>query len=89
VACEYSSSLIDSAGSQKVVSVGGKNNDSIRTGEVLMAVDPVCGIHVDERAAVPTEQYTSRYEGETLYFCSQGCKEAFDGNPEQYVKKSA
>jgi YHS domain-containing protein len=29
-----------------------------------MAVDPVCGIHVDERAAQPAEQYTAEYGGE-------------------------
>lgn len=54
-----------------------------------MAVDPVCGIHVDERAAVPAEQYTSDYDGGTVYFCSIDCKETFDENPEQYLRKSA
>jgi len=54
-----------------------------------MAVDPVCGIHVDERAAVPEEQYTSDYNGDTLYFCSPDCKETFDSNPEQFLRKSA
>jgi YHS domain-containing protein len=54
-----------------------------------MAVDPVCGIHVDEKAAVPTEQYTSEYDGDTFYFCSAGCKTTFDESPEQYTQKSA
>jgi P-type Cu+ transporter len=54
-----------------------------------MAVDPVCGIHVDEKTAVPPKQYTSKYEGETLYFCSADCKKNFDNDPEQYMEKSA
>ena len=34
----------------------------------LIAVDPVCVVHVVEKAGVPAEQYTSQYEGETPYF---------------------
>jgi len=54
-----------------------------------MAVDPVCGIHVDERAAQPIEQYTADYNGETFYFCSEDCKNVFDESPAHYARKSA
>ncbi len=54
-----------------------------------MAVDPVCGMHVDERAATPAEQYTSHYGNDTFYFCSPDCKETFDASPERYARKSA
>jgi len=54
-----------------------------------MAVDPVCGIHVDERAAVPEEEYTSEYAGQTFYFCSCDCKSVFDATPDEYSRKSA
>jgi Cu+-exporting ATPase len=54
-----------------------------------MAVDPVCGIHVDEKAAKPAEQYTSMYGDQTFYFCSSDCKETFDGSPERYARKAA
>ncbi len=54
-----------------------------------MAVDPVCGIHVDEKAAVPAEQYTSDYGGDTFYFCSVDCKDSFDERPEWYLRRSA
>jgi Cu+-exporting ATPase len=54
-----------------------------------MAVDPVCGIHVDERAAKPEEEYTSQYSDQTFYFCSNDCKETFDATPAQYARKSA
>lgn len=57
--------------------------------EVLMAIDPVCGVRVNEQNAVPAEQYTSDYEDETLYFCSPDCKEVFESDPEQYMRKSA
>ncbi len=42
---------------------------------VTMAVDPVCGMSV-EREGAATEE---RSDGETLYFCSRGCREEFRG----------
>lgn len=48
-----------------------------------MAEDPVCKMTVDESKAVAT----SEYEGKTYYFCADGCKKAFDKEPEKYVKK--
>ncbi len=43
--------------------------------------DPVCGMEIDpQQAAAKTE-----YEGKTYYFCSPGCKAAFDKNPTQYL----
>lgn len=47
----------------------------------LMAIDPVCGMEVDERSA----QWTSQYEGQTYYFCAPGCKNSFDNDPEKYL----
>lgn len=46
-----------------------------------MAIDPVCGMEVNEETAAGK----SEYRGVTYYFCSPGCKRAFDQNPEQYV----
>ena len=46
-----------------------------------MAIDPVCGMQVDEATA----QYKSEYKGETYYFCAPGCKYSFDESPEEYV----
>ncbi len=46
-----------------------------------MAIDPVCGMQVDEQAA----QYTSEYKGKVYYFCSASCKITFDSNPEAYA----
>lgn len=46
-----------------------------------MAIDPVCGMEVNEEAAADK----SEYRGVTYYFCSSGCKRTFDRDPEQYV----
>ncbi len=46
-----------------------------------MVKDPVCGMSVDEKKA--TNQ--SVYQGRTYYFCSPGCKQAFDKEPQKYV----
>jgi len=47
-----------------------------------MAQDPVCNMSVDESKAAAT----STREGKTYYFCSTGCKERFEKEPEKYVK---
>ncbi len=46
-----------------------------------MAKDPVCGMDVDERKAAGT----SLYQGKIHYFCSTGCKAAFDREPQKYA----
>ena len=46
-----------------------------------MAKNPVCGMDVDEKSAAGK----SEYQGQTYYFCSPGCKKAFDKEPEKYV----
>ncbi|AWR88158.1 MULTISPECIES: YHS domain-containing protein [Thermaceae] len=44
--------------------------------------DPVCGMQIDpEKAAGRSE-----YQGQTYYFCSEGCKKSFDADPKKYVK---
>ncbi len=48
----------------------------------MMAQDPVCHMNVDEKKAAAT----SVYKEKTYYFCAKGCKEAFDKEPEKYVK---
>ena len=46
-------------------------------------VDPVCGMQVD-----PPETATEHLErdGQTNYFCSAGCREEFERNPEPYAR---
>jgi YHS domain-containing protein len=45
--------------------------------------DPVCGMEV----TYETAQARSEYNGQTYYFCSLGCKEDFDKDPEKYVNQ--
>ncbi|MBE3040735.1 MAG: YHS domain-containing protein [Chloroflexi bacterium] len=44
--------------------------------------DIVCGMDIDPA----TSAGKSEYKGQTYYFCSLGCKKAFDKEPEKYVK---
>ena len=46
-----------------------------------MAIDPVCGMEVDERSA----EEKSTYQGQTYYFCSSDCREEFDSSPDEYI----
>jgi YHS domain-containing protein len=45
-----------------------------------MAKDPVCKMPVEEQTAT----LTSEYDGTRYYFCSPGCKESFDKDPEAF-----
>jgi Cu+-exporting ATPase len=47
-----------------------------------MVKDPVCGMDVDPASAAGK----SEYQGRIYYFCSAGCKKAFDKEPHKYVK---
>jgi YHS domain-containing protein len=43
--------------------------------------DPVCGMQVDPANAAGEAEY----QGRTYYFCSDGCKQKFDTNPQQFT----
>ena len=45
--------------------------------------DPVCGMEV----TYETAEARTEYNGQTYYFCSLGCKEDFDREPERYVSQ--
>jgi len=49
-----------------------------------MAIDPVCGMQVDETSAS-----SLKYEGQTYYFCSEVCREEFENDPEEYISPAA
>jgi YHS domain-containing protein len=49
----------------------------------VTAVDPVCKMKVEEKTA----KWRSEHQGSTYYFCSPGCKKAFDKDPNKYLKK--
>lgn len=44
-----------------------------------MARDPVCGMDVSD------DQLKRNYQGQDYYFCSPGCQNEFDHNPERYA----
>ena len=46
-----------------------------------MAIDPICGMIVDEKTA----KFKSDYKGKTYYFCAPGCKKKFDADPVKYA----
>jgi YHS domain-containing protein len=48
-----------------------------------MVIDPVCEMEIDPKTAAGK----SEYQGKTYYFCSLGCKKAFDKEPQKYAEK--
>lgn len=47
--------------------------------------DPVCGMDVSPREA----KAKSEFEGDTYYFCSEGCKRKFDADMARYVREAS
>ena len=54
-------------------------------GQAQHAIDPVCGMEVDPATAAGA----SEYEGTTYYFCSAGCRSAFEKDPTAYAGQEA
>jgi Cu+-exporting ATPase len=50
-----------------------------------MAIDPVCGMTVDEQAAAGSAEY----EGEHYFFCSTHCLHKFQAAPGNYIRPPA
>lgn len=46
------------------------------------ARDPVCGMTVDPATA----RHKAEYRGETVFFCSAGCRETFVADPERFLQ---
>ena len=46
-----------------------------------VAIDPVCGMDVEERTATETAEHN----GKTYYFCSKGCRLDFQDDPDKYL----
>jgi alkyl hydroperoxide reductase subunit F len=58
-----------------------KNVDNKEGRDVIADVrDPICGMRVGRG------NFASNYNGRTYYFCSQGCRDIFEAETEQYGK---
>ncbi len=44
-------------------------------------IDPVCGMAVEAKTDLTVE-----HQGKTYAFCAEGCREAFEKNPEKYAR---
>jgi len=51
-----------------------------RGADIHLAVDPVCGMHVDEK----TSSVKSKVSGKEFYFCCPSCKARFDKDPSKF-----
>ena len=51
----------------------------------MTAIDPVCGMEVEESTA----EWKSTYEGKTYYFCAPGCQRSFEKEPAKYAAAAA
>jgi YHS domain-containing protein len=48
-------------------------------------IDPVCGMQLDDQQTAITSQFMNR----TYFFCSLGCKQQFDNDPQRYAVQPA
>jgi YHS domain-containing protein len=49
----------------------------------VIAIDPVCNMTVEEEEAAANAEY----EGKTFYFCSVGCKNDFEEDPQAFLRQ--
>jgi putative ABC transport system ATP-binding protein len=47
-----------------------------------MAIDPVCGMSVEQEKAISTE-----WDGRTFYFCAKGCRDEFLIEPHKFLAR--
>ena len=47
------------------------------------SIDPVCGMRIGPQHAAARICHA----GQEIYFCAQGCKQAFEADPERYLNK--
>jgi YHS domain-containing protein len=60
---------------------GMKMNLFSKNNTVKAATDPVCGMDV-----IPsTTDITAEFDGDTYYFCAEGCRNSFVKNPQKYL----
>jgi Cu+-exporting ATPase len=59
-----------------------KTDVDVKERKEEMEKDPVCDMEVDPTTAV----YQSQYYGQKYYFCSSGCKDSFDRDPQRYAR---
>lgn len=50
---------------------------------MAMVKDVVCGMEIEQGSAAGSSQHA----GATYYFCSAGCKKAFDKEPAKYARR--
>ena len=60
---------------------GGKHGDVDKTAGVATVKDPVCGMSVDPATA----KNRTTYNEQDFFFCSGGCRERFDAEPEKFL----
>ncbi len=48
---------------------------------MAMETDRVCGMEVDPKTA----EWKAEYKGKMYFFCSPGCKRAFEKEPQKYL----
>jgi Cu+-exporting ATPase len=48
-------------------------------------IDPVCGMSVNPEKT----DFKATFEGQSYYFCAEGCRKAFTENPKNYLKSKS
>ncbi|HEX6989274.1 MAG TPA: YHS domain-containing protein [Bacillota bacterium] len=50
-----------------------------------MAVDPVCGMEIDESLAEDLGAERLEHEGQVFWFCCPHCRRQFQADPQRYL----
>jgi len=47
---------------------------------MTLTTDPVCGVEIEDE----TTAFKSTHEGDTYFFCDEGCRTKFDDDPRRF-----
>jgi YHS domain-containing protein len=67
----------------RVFASGLGDSDFARGGR--MAIDPVCGMRVEEKKA----ELQTQFAGKKYFFCSEECRKEFESEPDEYIIATA
>ena len=67
------------------VLAGGCSGKTIFCEEEFMAIDPVCGMKIDETRT----EFHTQFAGKKYFFCSEECQTEFENRPDEFATATA
>ena len=63
----------------------GVASETISARRSFMAIDPVCGMKVDDNRS----EFQTQFAGKKYFFCSEDCQSEFENRPDEFATVTA